>query len=164
MLVLTITKFVQIVYFGSMCIFVSDNHYKIAKEDIVCYKVLRKKNIYDSTPVSPYHQEMEWRFDEVFKAPKPKWKLEYDKYHDGWFTNDGYFYTFREYYDAWRCCEKFSWSGARCLYMIVKCTIPKGTHYYIGIQGAPEQNHRVLMELGELAYASKRLVINEIVE
>ena len=144
-----------------MCIFVSDNHYRIAKEDITCYKVLRRKNLYDSTPVSPYHEEMEWDFDEVFKAPKPKWKLEYDKYHDGWFTNDGYFYTFRDQDDAWRFYDKISWGGARCYYMIVKCTIPKGTHYYCGIQGAPEQDHRILMELGEWAYASKRLKIVE---
>ena len=47
--------------------------------------------------------------------------------------------------------------------MIVKCTIPKGTHYYCGIQGGPGQNHHELM-LGEWAYASKRLIINGIVE
>lgn len=147
-----------------MCIFVDDNHIKVAKENITCYKVLRRKNNWDDTLVSPYHEEMEWDFDMLFHAPKPKWRLQYDKYHKGWFTNDGYFYTFHDYADAYELMQKLSWGGAKCWYVIVKCTIPKGTNYYNGIQGDSQQDHLMMMEMGEFAYASKRLIINEIVE
>lgn len=147
-----------------MCIFVTDNMPEIAEEDITCYKVLRKKNSYDSTPVSVYYEEMEWEFDKVFTAPNPKWKSEYDEYHKGWFTYDGLFYSYVNYADAYELMEKISWGGAKCMYMVVKCTIPKGTHYYYGIQGSPEEDHNTIMQYGEYAYASKKLIINDIID
>lgn len=147
-----------------MCIFVQDNKLKVAEEDIICYKVLKRKSLYDSTPVSPYHNEMEWDFDKVFTAPIPKWKIEYDEYHKGWFSYDGLFYSYNNYTDAYELMVKLSWGGAKFMYMIVKCTIPKGTYYYDGIQGSPEEDHDLMMQYGEYTYASKQLIINDIID
>ena len=147
-----------------MCIFVQDNKLKVAEEDIICYKVLKRKNIYDSTPVSPYHNEMEWDFDKQFEAPQSIWKTEYDKYHNGWFVSDGYFYSYKYYTDAYNLFKKMSWGGMVCMYMIVKCTIAKGTQYYEGIQGSPFQSHEDIMQNGEYSYASKQLIINDIID
>ena len=147
-----------------MCIFVQDKKLKIAEKDIICYKVLKRKSLYDSTPVSPYHYEMEWDFDKVFTAPEPKWPLDYSKYHRGWFTNDGYFYSYQDYSDAYELLKKMSWDGSAMMYMIVKCTIPKGTQYYEGFQASPFQDHDDIMENGQYAYASKQVIINDIID
>ena len=61
-----------------MCIFVQNKNLKTAEEDIICYKVLKRKNLYDSTPVSPYHSEMKWDFDKLFEAPQSTLKTRYD--------------------------------------------------------------------------------------
>ena len=143
-----------------MCIFVQNKNLKTAEEDIICYKVLKRKNLYDSTPVSPYHSEMKWDFDKLFDAPQSTLRTRYDIYHNGWFISDGYFYSYKYYSDAYESFKKMCYM---CMYMIAKCTIPKGTQYYEGIQGSPFQDHDEIMRNGEYAYASKQLIINDII-
>ena len=121
-----------------MCLEVN-TQYKIAKEDIVCYKILEKD--YDGNLFSPY-TFFRWDLNKRTKADgKPTFTTDFKgtKY-----IAIGYFHTFKNIVDA----KKYSKLWPPLNHPIIcECTIPKGTKYWEGLYD------------GYKGFASKNLII-----
>ena len=118
-----------------MCLFVN-TQYKIAKEDIVCYKILEKD--YNGNLFSPY-TFFRWNLNKLTKA-KGKPCLDSKKTKN---ITAGYFHTYKTSIAAkkdlklWPCLN----------HLICECIIPKGTKYWEGLYA------------GHKGFASKNLII-----
>ena len=123
-----------------MCLLVN-TEYKIAKEDIICYKVLYKSN-YSGKLYSPY-VTFWWELNKLTKADgKP-----YIHIIEGQKKKimRGYFHTFKTIKGAKSLKECLCCCGV----FIYKCVIPKGTKYWEGTFN------------GCKGFASKNLIIKE---
>lgn len=115
-----------------MCLNAKGN-YKIAKEDIVCYKIL-SENYYGEL-YSPFTL-FKIKTDVVMTA---EGKTEIEKFRDVKRISRGYFHTFK----VRKTAVEHS-CGPRPVY---ECVIPKGTKYWEGKFGTA------------LGYASKKLIV-----
>jgi hypothetical protein len=142
-----------------MCLFVKNNKVKIAKEDIICYKVLKYlKSSHSPTGTvlcTPFADQiisesvLNGDFD--FEAVgTPKIEQEYDNEYS---ISEGYIHTCADkdsantiylqcaYYHEYYCANKFE---------IYECIIPKGTRYYEGVY-----NHE--KRISRASYASEKI-------
>lgn len=127
---------------SNMCLFVKNNNVKVAKKDIVCYKVLKYMKSSNSPTgtilCTPFANQMvseeivNGNFD--FEAVgTPKIEQENDNEYS---ISEGYIHTCADkesadavylqcvYYHESYCANKFE---------IYECVIPKGTRYYEGV-------------------------------
>lgn len=120
-----------------MCIFTNNVKFKIADQDIVCYKVLLKSNV-EGAFLSPYlrfYCTLDKRYDDDNELDIHKW----DKSD---FTIDkGVFHMFANYEDAMDELDWLAFPGwltfpeniqAQYICVIVKCIIPEGSEYIEG--------------------------------
>ena len=123
-----------------MCLLVN-TEYKIAKEDIICYKVLYKSH-YDQSLHSPYFA-FKWELNKLTKAKgKPYIRtIEGQKKKK---IMKGYFHTFKTIKSAKNLKRRLYYGQ-----FIYKCIIPKGTKYWEGTFNDCK------------GFASKNLIIKE---
>lgn len=121
-----------------MCLITKSKDYKIAEEDIVCYKVLDKEfnslnglHRYTIGEENPYKDMELWNFNSL----EPSWYIECG-YH-----------SFNNYDDV---CTLYRRHIIITDYMIVKCVIPKGTRYYEGKHTYP---------WGPTGYVSENIIV-----
>ena len=118
-----------------MCLLTTQKVPKIAEEDITCYKVLNP----DMT--SFYFTEFNWVLGKLYETEIEccsKWDFnEVSK-------------AFHSYKTLQDLMHGYFKSLSPC--MMVKCTIPKGSVYYLGRQGEMD------------GYASNKLIVNEILD
>ena len=131
-----------------MCLYInSTDQQLVAKEDLVCYKVLIK--YHDNTFVSPYRNKRYSPKKEYVIKDRVRRKNEFSDI-DGIYG--GVIHTLDYYPDAERLARYIHEHERRPI-CIFSCIIPKGTRYYEG--------HDVVFQD---CYASKKLFINELIE
>jgi hypothetical protein len=123
-----------------MCLYCWRKNPKIAKKDIVCYKVLL--HLGEGAYITPYAErrltlaEKRGQVDFVANGNKSIAKnlIGLDRWYYRYKVNKGYIHTFKNRKDAveemidWRTtCKKTPY--------VFKCIIPKGTEYYKGTFG-----------------------------
>ena len=116
-----------------MCLHTKQKKVKIAKEDITCYKVINP----DMT--SWFHTEFKWELGKLYETEMdfcPVYKTVSQAFHSYKTLQD----LMHGYFQSLSPC------------MMVKCTIPKGSEYYLGIQDEMD------------GYASNKLIANEILD
>lgn len=132
-----------------MCLLIQGNR-RIAKEDIICYKVLAEwRNISTLKIVSIaslFHQGNKWELgvEQTAERAVPRWFKDQ--------IEDGYFHSYK-FQDSARTEKlwRYSDSGVSSMtFGVYKCIIPKGSPYYYGIHSG-----------GNEGYASKRLKVME---
>lgn len=147
-----------------MCLHTTNKFPRIATKDIETYKVVAKA---DSFVCSPYRTQYKWELNKVIKDKESAKIVKRKFYRDGTKMENpekeisisrGFFHTYLDLDEA-RKMQDFFQAARRIVdcvlveHTIVKCIIPKGTIYYSGVDDS-----------GLKCYASKRLIINEIVE
>lgn len=111
--------------------------FKIAKENIVCYKVVE----------SWYKPNLNTLYNETNNL-----MYNYSKYYDTYNISDGVFRTFRNYEGAKKTYDYYSINKKL---NIIECVIPKGTEYVKDIfNGLPNANQ----------YGSKSIIYNKIIK
>ena len=165
-----------------MCLIIDEQNVKmkIANEDIVCYKLLKKVEqecinpihwfeklqFSKRTPltyhktffVSPYYNEIyEPNTVKVNKTRIQKIKVkQHEHCTKGWLIGGGVLHTFKDVKSAKKYYEDsgiaFLNSNDAIQYLILKCIIPKGTKYYDGKMDCYETYY---------SYASKSLKITD---
>lgn len=116
-----------------MCLHTKQKEVKIAKKDITCYKLI------NPNMTSWFHTEFKWELNKLYETEMdfcPVYKTVSQAFHSYKTLQDlmyGYFQSL-----------------SPC--MMVKCTIPKGSEYYLGRQGEMD------------GYASNKLIANEILD
>lgn len=118
-----------------MCLLTTQKIPKIAEEDITCYKVINP----DMT--SLYFTEFNWVLGKLYETEIEccsKWDfIEVSK-------------AFHSYKSLQDLMHGYFKSLSPCL--MVKCTIPQGSEYYLGKQGEMD------------GYASNKIIVNEILD
>lgn len=131
-----------------MCLLIQGNR-RIAKEDIVCYKVLaewRNISTLEMTFItSLFHQNNKWELgvEQTAERAVARWVK--------WQIEDGYFHSYK--FQANASAERFfhrDYDVPNMTFGVYKCIIPKGSPYYYGIHSG-----------GNEGYASKRLKVME---
>lgn len=129
-----------------MCLLIQGSR-RIAKEDIICYKVLAEwRNISTlkiTSIVSLFHQDNKWELgvEQTAKRAVARWSKE--------LIDDGYFHSYKFQTNAYT--ERlFHHDLPGMTFGVYKCIIPKGSPYYYGIQSGENKG-----------YASKRLKVME---
>ena len=136
-----------------MCLFIKDKNLKpkVAKKNIVCYKIIKTNNLYCNTTKSGG----EYRFITPFQGAfvelgmtveakgtdeKPKdiyWWVPRRVKNKGYnnFVNEGFIHSFRTLEAAKKSftLDDYTFTLSEDCCYIVKCIIPKGTKYYEGI-------------------------------
>lgn len=118
-----------------MCLLTTQQVPQIAEEDIICYKVISP----DMT--SLYYTEFKWELGKLYETEIEccsKWV----------FTEVSQ--AFHSYKSLLDLMYGYFKSLSPC--MMVKCTIPKGSEYYLGKQGEMD------------GYASNKIIVNEILD
>lgn len=116
-----------------MCLYTKQKEVKIAKKDITCYKLI------NPNMTSWFHTEFKWELNKLYETEMdfcPVYKTVSQAFHSYKTLQDlmyGYFQSL-----------------SPC--MMVKCTIPKGSEYYLGKQGELD------------GYASNKIIANEILD
>lgn len=113
-----------------MCLTLNDTEIRIAKEDIICYKVMEKR---DNTLISPY-QKMCYKCGTIYVSETPI----IVKHGKGLLGQDiacvkvG-FHSFSCKKEA-ECLKLFlsNYKNPDSNYVVVKCLIPVGTRYAVG--------------------------------
>lgn len=118
-----------------MCLLTTQQVPQIAEEDITCYKVISP----DMT--SLYYTEFKWELDKLYET-----EIECCSRWD--FTEVSQ--AFHSYKTLQDLMHGYFKSLSPC--MMVKCTIPKGSEYYLGKQGEMD------------GYASNKIIVNEILD
>ena len=116
-----------------MCLKTTLTEPKIAQEDITCYKVISQNM------TSLYYTEFKWELGKLYETEMdfcPVYKTVSKAFHSYQSLEDLRY----GYYKSELPCR------------IVKCTIPKGSEYYTGIQGS------------ENGFTSNKLIINEVLD
>ena len=125
-----------------MCLYPKGN-LKKAKHDIVCYKVMYRTT--DNTFHSKFWNTYDsWYIGEFKKAKFSYYSVNSPDVFGG--INGGYIHSYKACYDAKTSCDE----DELC---VVKCIIPKKTHYYEGLHSS-----------GKYGYASKKLKIIEVIK
>lgn len=131
-----------------MCLLIQGNR-RIAKEDIICYKVLAEwRNISTlkiASIVSLFHQNNKWELgvEQTAKRTVARWVKEQ--------IEDGYFHSYKFEDSAYAArCFHHDDAVPNMTFGVYKCIIPKGSPYYYGIHSG-----------GNEGYASKRLKVME---
>lgn len=106
-----------------MCLIVN-TQYKIAKEDITCYKILEKD--YNGNLFSPY-TFFKWNLNKLTKAKGKPYLGNSKRKH----ITAGYFHTFKTIVAAKK--QLTLWLNINRNHLICKCIIPKGTKYWEGL-------------------------------
>jgi len=116
-----------------MCLFTSDNTFRIATKDIRCYKVLAyyHHRIKEDRLATPY-KDFRVSLGKTYRDSKPV-----DKFgsRNHWDVEGGVFHSYARKKDALitRNALKSRYKnvyGAKVI--VVSCIIPKGTKYYVG--------------------------------
>lgn len=116
-----------------MCLYTKQKEVKIAKKDITCYKLI------NPNMTSWFYTEFKWELNKLYETEMdfcPVYKTVSQAFHSYKTLQDlmyGYFQSL-----------------SPC--MMVKCTIPKGSEYYLGKQGELD------------GYASNKIIANEILD
>lgn len=114
-----------------MCILTNNVKFKIADQDIVCYKVLLKSKV-EGVFLSPYlrfYYTLNKQYDDNNELDVRKWD------NSDFIINGGVFHMFANYEDA---MDEVNWltfpenMDVLCSCAIVKCIIPKGSKYIEG--------------------------------
>lgn len=133
-----------------MCLEIKSPNCLIAEKDIICYKVLLKYKS-DQMYHSPYWDFI-WDFNTKYEQ---QFSLEYNRRYSIFYVEKG-FHTIQCSSDAKCFIDKIYIDNCfKTLierFVVVKCTIPKGSKYYKG-------RHSDLD-----CYASNQLIINEIID
>ncbi len=118
-----------------MCLRVKDSTPKIAEKDIVCYKVLARRDDKLVTPFFKYVMEPNHRYEsqepfEIGWVTKTTLRLLLSpRFRNTPVVEGGCFHTFKHRIDA-------KWLGRVMTktpnFVILKCIIPKGTEYFEG--------------------------------
>jgi len=126
---------------------------QIAKEDIVCYKIV----IEDGNNLYTLYQRMEV---ELGKHYKDKYKITqfYNCWHNVWKIEEGGFHSYRnkKWAEVIFRCSTTDWFS-QLLHKnlkLVECIIPKGTAYYEGYFDN---------DINEETYVSKEIVYKQII-
>ena len=119
-----------------MCLKTTLTEPKIAQEDITCYKVISQNM------TSLYYTEFKWELGKLYEAEM--------ECSSQWRRISLISKAFHSYQTLEDLRYGFYKSELPCL--MVKCTIPKGSEFYTGIQGS------------ENGFASNKLIINEILD
>lgn len=122
-----------------MCLYIDNKIHgpfrriKKAKEDIVCYKVLR---VYNKNLFTPYTADEVP--SQIYKGELPmvseplKGRRFFRRIFHSEFIGEGYIHTFRVKQCALNTVRYFERRGIET--RIFECVIPKGTYYYQGIE------------------------------
>ena len=116
-----------------MCLHTKQKEIQIAQEDITCYKVINP----DMT--SLYHTEFKWKLGKLYETEMDDSPI--------CNTVSQAFHSYKTLQDL-----KYGYFQSLSPCMMVKCTIPKGSEYYSGIQDAMD------------GYASNKIIANEILD
>ena len=100
-----------------MCLITKQKQPEIAKEDVVCYKII-KLNPNNRKYESYFYSEMKWKLNQLYSTTLDK---------SGKYVLEG-FHSYAHYQDALEILEKEMPLGC----ILVKCVIPKGAYYYKG--------------------------------
>lgn len=139
-----------------MCLYVKDYNPKVAKKDIVCYKLLRENIEYPSETKRYYtpFQDLKIILGQEVKAKGGLQKGTRKIFE--WSSNreyrkliySGVIHTFKTFKDVEDFMLKFASQYDAKNAVVVRCVIPKGTEYYEGI----------FESTGLKSYASKKLI------
>lgn len=121
-----------------MCL-TTNKPYKIAKEDILCYKVLTKD--VNNSLQSPFTL-FKWNANEITSC---KDRATITNFRHCKIITEGYFHTFKSIKGAHKEKTNCPWLGPSSY--IYECTIPKGTKYWEGKYN------------GCIGFASKKLIV-----
>jgi len=120
-----------------MCLRTEQIEPQIATEDITCYKVIRK----DMS--SLYYDEFKWKFNKVYTS----WIATFERTKN---VDHAIYQAFHSYESLEGLKKEYYMATVPCI--AVKCTIPKGSEYYLGRQGEMD------------GYASNKLIANEVID
>lgn len=122
-----------------MCLFIDKKIHgpfrriKKAKEDIVCYKILRVHCGHLFTPYTADEIPSQIYQEEVPMVGDPlKSRRFFRRIFHSDLIEEGYIHTFRVWPCARNAAELFAKEGIKV--RIFKCIIPKGTYYYQGTE------------------------------
>jgi len=128
-----------------MCLKLSINPFrsyrKIAKKDIVCYKVLKR---FGDNSLYAYFQDFSY-------TPGISYSCLLGRY---WWRVEEGFHSFVNIDDArdWRCHTNYNSAWREPPVVVVRCVIPKGSEYYTGYWGESKKYKN---------YASNQIIIKE---
>ena len=105
---------------------------KVAKKDIIVYKVFKKSNDNNNDLLSAF-TNFRWKVNELMDANPYDKELFREKIKKYKFIGDGMFHTFKNKRDAKYLITLLEgiW-GSEFDYTVYKCIIPKGTEYVKG--------------------------------
>lgn len=129
-----------------MCLITKQKTYEIAKEDIICYKILTT-NTENGQYESYYYPEMKWELNTLYSTSLGRYK---DNVLEG-------FHSYAHYQDALKILEQDMPLGC----MLVKCTIPKKANYYKGKQQDSDGYASNQIKMTEIIKKKGELIIND---
>lgn len=129
-----------------MCLITKQKTYEIAKEDIICYKILTT-NTENGQYESYYYSEMKWELNTLYSTSLGRYK---DNVLAG-------FHSYAHYQDALKILEQDMPLGC----MLVKCTIPKKANYYKGKQQDSDGYASNQIKMTEIIKKKGELIIND---
>lgn len=129
-----------------MCMLVKDLDGKVAEEDLIVFKILRKSA---SGELRSHYAHFSWEMNKLYEIPSDrsnKW-LDYEYITDSSYRSKGYrygiaggvFHTYTTFEDAEDrmeriLCMEWFFAGQVPNLNIYKCRIPKGTLIWEGVQ------------------------------
>ena len=129
-----------------MCLITKQKLSNIAKEDVICYKIITT-DIENGNYVSFYFSEMKWELNKVYCSILDRRR---DNVLEG-------FHSYANYQDALKILEQDMPLGC----ILVKCIIPKGAHYYKGKQQDSDGYASNQIKMTEILKCKGEIITND---
>lgn len=129
-----------------MCLITKQKLSNIAKEDVICYKIITT-NIESGNYVSYYYSEMKWELNKVYCSSLGRCR---DYVREG-------FHSYAHYQDALKILEQDMPLGC----ILVKCIIPKGANYYKGKQQDSDGYASSQIKMTEILKCKGEIITND---
>lgn len=127
-----------------MCLYTQNPELLIAKEDITCYKILRKDRSQYKSPV--FNKYWKLHCSEQTKLGTPKFPG-----FSSWYEIEEGFHTFQNEHCARHMIHTLE-ANTPVYFCVAECTIPKRSKYYVGLYNTFP------------CFVSDNLIINKILE
>lgn len=129
-----------------MCLITKQKLSNIAKEDVICYKIITT-DIESGNYVSYYYSEKKWELNKVYCSSLGRYR---DNVLEG-------FHSYANYQDALKILEQDMPLGC----ILVKCIIPKGANYYKGKQQDNDGYASNQIKMTEIIKCKGEVIIND---
>ena len=129
-----------------MCLITEQKQSEIAKEDIICYKILTT-NTENGQYESYYYSEWKWELNKLYSTSLGRCR---NNVLEG-------FHSYAHYQDALKILEQDMPLGC----MLVKCSIPKEAKYYKGKQQDSDGYASNQIKMTEIIKKKGELIIND---